>query len=162
MIMTFSLKASGKHTISFADSPSMTEQSHAKSCDIHHIMKRYERNKTIEHVNAHQGTYLDYIGAPDFQEKEMMIAEAKSMFETVPSKIREEFSNDPAQFIAFMQDNKNVEAIEELGLDASHLRQSTAQSSEEQIDAFSSKVAENVTQALSEQNKTKQETKQEN
>lgn len=149
--MTFALKAEGKHTISFADSPSMTEQSHAKSCDIHHIMKRYERNKTIEHVNMHQGTYMDYIGAPDFQEKEMMIAEAKSMFETVPSKIREEFSNDPAQFIQFMQNKDNIEAIEEYGLDASHLRSNEVSSEEEQIDAFSTKIAENVSQSLSEQ-----------
>lgn len=152
--MTFALKAEGKHSISFKDSPSMTEQSHAQSCDIHHIMKRWERNRTVDHVNQHQGTYLNYINAPDFLEKENMIADAKSMFETVPSKIREDFNNDPSQFLAFMQDSKNVEAIEGYGLDASHLRQDTVQSSEEQLDAFSSKVAENVTQALSEQNKT--------
>ena len=64
--------------------------------------------------------------APEFQEAQNIIAEAKSMFETVPSRIRSDFKNDPELFIAFMQNPKNREAIEDYGLDASHLHQSEA------------------------------------
>jgi len=52
---------------------------------------------------------------------QFIISEAKSMFETVPSHIRAKFGEDPAQYLAFMQDPNNIEAIEALGLDASHL-----------------------------------------
>ena len=100
---------------------SMTEQAHKEECDIHNIMGKYEREGILSHVSKYKGTYSDMVDAPDFQEMQNTIAEAKSMFETVPSRIREQFQNDPGQFLQFMQDEKNVDAIEEMGLDARHL-----------------------------------------
>lgn len=100
---------------------SMTEQCHADEVKIQNIMKKYRDTGVIEHVNQYQGMYSDMINAPDFAEAQMQIAEAKSMFETVPAHIRSDFDNDPQKFIAFMQEPENVEAIQEYGLDASHL-----------------------------------------
>lgn len=107
--------------IDFKGSQSLTEQSQAKHCDIHTIMKKYERTGIIEHANAHKGTYMDLPTAPDFHAAQNIIAEANSMFESVPSAIRAKFKNDPVQYIEFMQNKDNREAIEEMGLDASHL-----------------------------------------
>lgn len=108
-------------SISFVDSPSMTEQSHQESCDIHNIMRKYKQTGVIEHVAKHGGTYGDFINALDFKEAQDRIAEAQSMFESVPAHIRADFKNDPAAYIEFMTDPANREAIESYGLDASHL-----------------------------------------
>lgn len=44
------------------------------------------------------------------------------MFDEIPAAIRQKFNNDPGQFIDFMQNPENIESIEALGFDASHLR----------------------------------------
>lgn len=100
---------------------SMTEQSHKDECDIHNILRKYEKTGMITHTNQYAGTYGDFTNALDFQEAQNVIAEAASMFETVPSKIREQFDNDPAQFLDFIQNDDNREQIEEMGFDTSHL-----------------------------------------
>jgi len=107
--------------LSFEGFKSLTEQSHAPSCDIHTIMRKYRRDAVLDHVSQYKGTYADFAQVPDFREAHTIIAEANSMFETVPSHIRADFENDPIQYIAFMQDPDNVKAIEAYGLDASHL-----------------------------------------
>lgn len=103
--------------------PSMTEMSHAKSCDIHNIMKKYEKTGVLDHVSQYEGSYMDYGSIPDFHQAHKMIAEANSMFETVPARIRADFDNDPTKFVDFMQNPDNREQIEAYGLSASHLPQ---------------------------------------
>ena len=100
---------------------SMTEQAHKDEVNIQRIMKRYEKTGLIEHVNQHQGTYVDYTNAPDYHTAMTLIANANSVFESVPARIRAEFGNDPAQFLEFMQNPDNFEKIEEYGFDTSHL-----------------------------------------
>ncbi len=98
-----------------------TEQSHKNEVSIHRIMERYRKRGVIDHVNANKGTYGDFTNAPDFAEANQIIAAAKSLFETVPSRIRRDFENDPGKFLEFMQNEENRDQIEEYGLDASHL-----------------------------------------
>lgn len=101
---------------------SMTEQAHKDSCDIHHIMKQYEQHGMITHVNQHEGIYADLISYPDFQEAQNRIAEAISVFETIPAEIRQDFGNDPARFLDFIQNPANIEQIEAYGFSSSHLQ----------------------------------------
>lgn len=109
-----------KSTVKFPD-PSLTEQSHAQSCKIQNIMSKYQQTGILTHVNTYQGTYMDMSGAPDYHEAQNIIAEANSMFESVPSSLRAKFNNDAAQFIEFMQNEENREKMEAMGLDSSHL-----------------------------------------
>jgi hypothetical protein len=44
------------------------------------------------------------------------VANANSMFEGLPSEIRNQFANDPAKFISFMDDENNNEQMYEMGL----------------------------------------------
>jgi len=103
------------------DAPDMAEQSHKDSCDIHQIMKKYKKAGVLTHVNQFQGTYGDFSGAPEYKEAQDIIANAASMFETVPAHIRTDMDNDAQTFINFMQNPENRAQIEEYGLDASHL-----------------------------------------
>lgn len=100
--------------------PSMTEQTHKDEVKIQNILKKYQQTGVLKHVNQYQGTYMDMASAPDFQEAQFIIAEAQSMFETVPSHIRDDFQNNAKQFLNFIQNPNNKEAIEAYGLDTSH------------------------------------------
>lgn len=110
-----------RSSIDFSDSPSMTEQCHHDEVKIQNIMNKARKTGIVNHVAKYQGTYSDMTNAPDFYTAQNIIAEAKSMFESVPSDIRADFNNDAGQYLAFMQDPKNRDAIEGYGLDASHL-----------------------------------------
>lgn len=99
-----------------------TETHHKDSCDIKKIMKKSEKTGIIEHVSRYQGSYGDFSDSRSFQEHMNEIIKAEEMFESVPSKIRHKFGNDPGAFVDFMTDDANYERIVEMGLDASHLK----------------------------------------
>ena len=100
----------------------ITEQHHKDECDIHYIMKQYEETGIVTHTNNVQGSYADFLGVPDFQEAQQAIADAKSMFQMVPAKIRAAFENDPGKFVEFMTNPENIYEIEQFGLNADHLK----------------------------------------
>lgn len=99
----------------------MTEQHHKETCDIHTIMRKYEKTGLLEHVAARGPEYKNYVGAPDFKEAMDYIANANSLFQSIPSSIRDKFNNDPAEYLNFVTDENNREAIEALGLPTEHL-----------------------------------------
>ena len=99
----------------------LTEQSHKKDCDIRFIMKKAEKTGMLTHVNNNQASYMDLASRPEFMEAQIVLAEAKSVFETIPAKVREKFKNDPAEFLEFIQNEENRETITELGFSTDHL-----------------------------------------
>lgn len=120
--MTFAKQSSARSRTQLSEfDESMTEQSHKDECDIHIILRKFEKTGMITHVAAHAGTYGDYTDALGFQEAQNVIAEAASMFESVPAKIREQFENDAGKFLDFIQNDENREQMEEMGFDTSHL-----------------------------------------
>lgn len=101
--------------------PSLTEQHHKESVDIHNIMLQHKKTGILNHTAQYQGEYSNMIDAPTFEQAQRLIADANSMFETVPSHIRADFDNDPGKFLGFMQNPENREKIEAFGLDTTHL-----------------------------------------
>ena len=95
--------------------PSLTRQAHKDECDINHIMARFQKTGLLSHVAAFEGDYAEYAEI-DFHTAMNQIAAAKSMFETVPSNIREEFDNDPGRFIEFVNNPENADKMREMGL----------------------------------------------
>lgn len=96
--------------------PSLTKQSMKAECDINNILKGYMRNGIIEHVRQVQGRYGDFASAPEYHEAMNIVAEANSMFATLPAEIRNRFANDPAGFLDYAQDPSNEAEMRELGL----------------------------------------------
>jgi len=94
---------------------SMTEQSHAKSCDINVIMQKYQKSGVLDHVNKHQENY-GFCTSADLHESLNQIKTAQEMFDDLPSKARTKFNNDPAQFLDFVQDPENEAQLFDLGL----------------------------------------------
>lgn len=92
-----------------------TEQSHKDTCDINKIIANYDRQGIISHVTKIEAKFGDMTGS-DFKTMSDQIIEAKRMFNGLPSKIREEFENNPAKLLEFMEDPNNRDRAIELGL----------------------------------------------
>ncbi len=91
------------------------QQQFKQDCDINTIMQRFQKDGITDHVNKHQ---LEYGFATPVQYHQAMniITAADSMFNDLPSSLRNEFSNNPQAFLEFVQDEKNAERAQELGI----------------------------------------------
>jgi len=99
---------------SFA-SEGRTKQSFQAECDINNIMARFMKTGVLSWLSKHEGSYGD-VSSLDFQSAQDMIVRAKEMFAALPSKIRSRFDNEPAKFLAFMEDEDNRSESVRLGL----------------------------------------------
>lgn len=98
-----------------ASGPSRTKQSMKAECDINNILRKYIKTGNISHFAKHAG-YYDYAPALDYQEALALVAKADDMFRELPATTRREFNNDPAQFLQFVKDERNLPRMRELGL----------------------------------------------
>lgn len=92
-----------------------TKQSFKDECDINQIMARYQTTGVLDFVAKHQAQYGDCTGI-EFQQGLDIIRQAREMFADLPSKLRARFSNDPGEFLDFVQDPANLEEAAQLGL----------------------------------------------
>ncbi len=91
------------------------QQQFKEDCDINTIMQRYQKTGAIDHVSKHQPQY-GFASPNDYHQSMNLIATADSMFNDLPSNIRNEFNNNPQAFLEFVQDPKNADRAIELGL----------------------------------------------
>ena len=95
---------------------SLVQQSMGQETDINWIMRRYQEDRLIEHVNRYKGRYEDVSTAPDLQQAFEKVEAAEAAFMSLPSDLRKEFDNDPAKFLEWVQDPANAEEVREKGL----------------------------------------------
>lgn len=98
------------------EGPSLCKQSFKDECDINKIMKKYVQTGIIEHLNEHKGRYGNFIGYEDYQTSLNQIHEAQDAFLKLPANIRSKFQNNPALFLAFVQNPENLDEMREMGL----------------------------------------------
>ena len=94
---------------------SKTEQSHKKQCDINYILKDYAKTGIIKHAHQNAGKYDD-VSQVSFQQAQDVVADVKSMFESLPAATRQQFNNQPGEFINFVQQPENGPQLIEMGL----------------------------------------------
>lgn len=92
-----------------------TKQSFKEDCDINVIMSRYLKTGVFDFVSKYQGQYLDCTGA-DYQAAMDTVVQANEMFAALPSHLREQFDNDPEQFVSYCSDPSNRDGMAEMGL----------------------------------------------
>ena len=92
-----------------------TKQSFKDECNINKIMARFQKTGAIDHYMTYSPQYGDTT-ACGLHEAMNIVANAETMFEELPSSLRKKFHNDPAEFLEFVQDEKNLEEMRELGL----------------------------------------------
>ena len=93
---------------------SRTIQSAKKETDINHIVSQYQKTGAITHFARNGAKYGDFSG-PEFDQAMLIVAKGQTMFEELPSNIRNRFKT-PKEFLEFVQDPKNADEMRSLGL----------------------------------------------
>lgn len=104
-----------KRTRTTNTEPTLTKQNHKKECDINHIMKKYQKTGTLDHVSTHSSEY-GFASSIQFHDAANLVIKATDMFDALPSSLRKRFNHDPAQFLDFVQDPANESEMIKLGL----------------------------------------------
>lgn len=106
-----------KEGINFKE-PTMTIQSEKDNCDINVIMNRYATCGTPlpYRTDGVQPVYADVSELGDYMENYQRCKQAEEMFNNLPSALRKELDNNPANLLPFIQDEKNKERCYEYGL----------------------------------------------
>lgn len=115
-LITHPMRERRRSQLTFAK-PSRTKQANKDECDINSIMRRFEKDGVVDHVNKVQGRYGDYSEIPgDYHAACNLVIEAQEMFLTIPAEIRAKFKNDPGEFLDFALDEENRDELKKLGL----------------------------------------------
>lgn len=93
--------------------PSLTEQNHARACDINSIMARYVKTGLIDHVQSYQPTYGD-VSEKDFQNAMQLVAGVISEFEQLPAFVRDFYSGDPENYLEAISTPEGIEELRSL------------------------------------------------
>lgn len=102
-------------TITYCPEPSLTKQEFKDESDINVVMRRYQ-NSGIAPGASGVARYGDFSDAVDYHTASNIVLAAEEQFSRLPSKIRDRFRNDPAAFLDFVHDSKNLDEAAELGL----------------------------------------------
>lgn len=92
-----------------------TKQNHKAECDINNIISSFKRTGTLPESSRGMPRYGDATGI-DFQNAQLLVAEAKGMFAELPARVRDRFDNDPGKLMSFLDNPRNRVEAEELGL----------------------------------------------
>lgn len=93
---------------------SLAVQSARDECDINTIVKRFGLTGELPDVAMPQSG--DFVGIGDFHSAMNLVRQTEEQFLRVPAEIRARFNNDPARFMAFVEDDSNYDEARKLGL----------------------------------------------
>ena len=105
----------GKYSKSY-DEPSLTQQNEAASADINAIMKKYQETGQLPDLIKIEPIYGEFADLPTYQESMNIILHAQDQFNNLSATARKRFGNDPKNFLAFCNDEKNLPEMIKLGL----------------------------------------------
>lgn len=91
------------------DQPSQTLQSFKDDADINCIIARFENTGVLVDPTvpvSRTPQFGDFSDLPTYQEAQNVIVAANNAFNSLSSKIRERFGNDPAAYFDFVQNLK--------------------------------------------------------
>lgn len=101
--------------VKFPAGEGRTKQSFKDECDINNIVEKYQRTGAVSHANNYEAQYGD-VNVADFQTAMNTVAQANTMFEDLPSSLREEFG-DTAGMLNFFE-TAGEEELAKYGLTA--------------------------------------------
>lgn len=102
------------------------KQEFKDDADINSIMRKFQVTGAIDHVANYQGEY-GFASPLNLHESMNIITRANSMFEALPSSLRNKFHNDAKQFLEYVQNPDNYEEAKKLGIALSNEAQAEAQ-----------------------------------
>lgn len=122
-----------------------TEQHHKKECDVNEIIKKYDKAGIISHVSKFEAKFGELRGV-DFKDMQDRVANAISMFNELPSKIRNRFDNSPAELLRFMENPENRSEAIKLGLIRADWTEETDGLGEHVLEGENIKIEKNVSE----------------
>lgn len=109
-------------SIAFDAGTSKTRQEFLAESDVNRLVERFRDTGsfydplTLSKTSQNKPLFGDFTNLPDYQQCLDVVIDAEQRFALLPSRLRERFSNDPAQLLAFVSDAKNRDEAIELGL----------------------------------------------
>jgi len=110
-----------KRVIFHFDDPSLTRQEFKDDCDLAKIIERFSSNPEglealLNAQNYVQSRFDDVSGFVDYRTAIEQVQRAEEAFLKLPALVRTKFDNDPAKFLDFVDDPKNLDELRSLGL----------------------------------------------
>lgn len=93
----------------------VTNQSFKDECDINRVLARAQHGASLSHLLNHGGQYGDFSDwtADTYENMRIAFAKGESIFNDLPSEVRDEFDNNPGKFFEFVNNPANVDKLEE-------------------------------------------------
>lgn len=92
---------------------SITEQHHARACDINTIMAKYLKTGVIDHIAKWEPQFGD-VSDLDFQRSMETITRVESEFYELPAFARAHYDHDPAKYLAAVVTPEGLEELQNL------------------------------------------------
>lgn len=97
----------------FNTEDSLTNQSDAQEADINILVRKFGITGQLPQITGLQPLYGDFTSGDDYRTMLDKVKAANEAFQQIPANIRKEFDNDPAKFVDFASDEKNIEKLRE-------------------------------------------------
>ena len=114
---TPSVKCYIRPVLDMSKSVDKTQQGFRDECDINTILRKMAKGVLPVERSV---SYGDFASAPSFEQALTLINVAKDQFSSLSADTRARFNNDPARFLAFVNDPSNNEEMIKLGLASRH------------------------------------------
>ena len=101
--------------IKFDQNDGRTQQHQKDECDINLIIKRHTPEQIALMAIQNEGQYGDATSI-DYHAAQNIIANANTMFNDLPSELRNKFDNDPALFLDFTSNEENYAEMRKMGI----------------------------------------------
>lgn len=116
------IRENGSRRVMFHfDDPSLTRQEFKDECDLGKIIARFSATpEGLEQLQMArsfvESRFEDVSGITDYQSALNAVKAADEAFLRLPPLVRTKFDNDPAKFLDFVDDPKNIDELRSLGL----------------------------------------------
>jgi len=101
--------------IDCSSDPGVTDPSGAEDADINNIVARFHKTGVLPNVNV-PGVFADVSDAPSYQDALQIVINAENQFMALDAKTRKKFSNNPAEFLEFVENPENAQELVNMGL----------------------------------------------
>ena len=104
-----------------SDLPSLAQQQFAKEADVNVLIDRYKKtgsfyNPLTPSSAPRMPQYADLSEIPDMMGQMELLQGVQRLFGSLPARVREQFGNNPAEFVKWAQDPANFDAGVKLGI----------------------------------------------
>ena len=94
----------------------MTQQQYKKQQDIKEIVKKYNATGLLNKNIMAEPMFDDVSEIGDFQDAQAKIIHAQSLFDQLPSIVKDKFDHNPAKLLDYLNKSENKQEAIELGL----------------------------------------------